>query len=126
MCFKRPDSFTLWYSQSSFDSHLVILKMDLQSWFVYKNLLFPADYLRETGGKSFFFPHVQPALIIPPEECSESLLFLNRKMSSTINALEERDAIQRDFDRLERWAMVKMNKAKCNVLLSGQGNHQYP
>ncbi|KAJ7394967.1 hypothetical protein BTVI_159220 [Pitangus sulphuratus] len=40
------------------------------------------------------------------------------------------DAIQRDLDRLERWALVslvKLHKAKCKVLLLSEGNpkHKY-
>jgi len=52
------------------------------------------------------------------------------KLCGAVNTLEERDAIQRDLDRLERWAheyLMKFNKAKCKVLHMGWVNpkHKY-
>ncbi|GAB0178704.1 cAMP-dependent protein kinase inhibitor alpha [Grus japonensis] len=48
--------------------------------------------------------------------------------SCVVDTLERRDAIQRDLDRLERWAnLMKFNKAKCKVLHVGRCNpkHDY-
>ena len=54
----------------------------------------------------------------------------NTKLCCVVDMLEGRDAIQRDLDRLERWACVNLmrfNKAKCKVHHMGQGNpkHKY-
>jgi len=54
----------------------------------------------------------------------------NTKLCGVVDTLEGRDDIQRELDRLERWACVncvKFNNAKCKVLHVGWGNpkHKY-
>ncbi|GAB0204888.1 mitochondrial enolase superfamily member 1 [Grus japonensis] len=63
-------------------------------------------------------------------ECTLSKFADDIKLCGVVNMLEGGGAIQKDLDRLERWARVncmKFNKAKCKVLPMGQGNpkHNY-
>lgn len=69
-----------------------------------------------------------PGRIAIPHKKQFSKNYSVTKLSSALDAAGGRDDIQKDLDKIERWAhvyLIRFTKAKCKVVQLGRGNPRY-
>ncbi|GAB0179929.1 mitochondrial enolase superfamily member 1 [Grus japonensis] len=120
------DGWTTWWIRNWLDgrTHIVAINGSMSKWRTVRSGVPQGSVLGPTLF-NIFVSNMDSGI-----ECTLSKFADNTKLCGVVDMPEGRDAIQRDPDRLERWASVncmKFNKAKCKVLHMGQHNpkHDY-
>ncbi|KAK4819788.1 LOW QUALITY PROTEIN: hypothetical protein QYF61_011388 [Mycteria americana] len=100
------DGCTIWWIRNWLDGHIQRLNVQMEI------ILF-----------NIFISDIDSGI-----ECILRMFEDDTKLTGAVDTPEGWDAIQRDLDKLEKWAHVnfmKFNKAKCKVLHLGQPPYQY-
>jgi len=118
------DGWTVWRMRDWLDSQIqrVVINGSVSSWRLATSG-FPQESILGQALFNIFINDTDGRI-----ECTLRNFADDRKLSSVVDTLEGRDGIQRDLDKLEKWACVDLmmfNKAKCKILHMGWGNPHY-